>query len=124
MQVGDVVLFYSEQAGYKKFHLCVCIQDSCYFLFINSPKSKAFAGDFRIDAKHIPFLDPTKEGYSIVSCNRLLRFSTSDMRKQKMVVKGKISKPIIKKLVAFIEGSTLLNAIEKTIAIEGLSSSL
>lgn len=124
MQVGDVVLFYREQAGYKKFHLCVCIQDSSYFLFINSPKLKNFAGDFLIDASAIPFLEPTKQGYSIISCNRLLRFSTSDMRKQKTIIKGQINKKIIKKLMAFIDESTLLNETEKVIAIEGLSSSL
>lgn len=115
---GDVIACWNDAAGKHKFHLCVCSTGK--FLFLNSPKSKSYAGDFHVPSDDVP-LEPTPEGYSIVSCTYLMKFSDADLKRLKAVTKGKIPNRVLRDLVTFVEGLTVLSQDEKDAIIDGLA---
>jgi hypothetical protein len=90
---GDVIWFLSDQAGKAKFHLCVCSTGK--FLFINSPKTKAYPGDFNVPCADIDCLDPTPEGYSIISCTHLTTISDNDLKRLKAKKKGAVANKLL-----------------------------
>jgi hypothetical protein len=115
---GDVVGFWSDEAGKHKFHLCVCPTGK--FLFLNSPKAKSYPGDFHVPCSEVP-LEPTPEGYSVVSCNDLMTISEVKLKQLKATTKGRISNVILKDLLAFVEELTILSQNEKDAIIDGLA---
>jgi hypothetical protein len=115
---GDVVGFVSDEAGKHKFHLCVCPTGK--YLFINSPKPRSYPGDFHVPSAEVP-LPPTPEGYSIVSCTVLMSIPDAELAKRKAATKGKVSSSVLKDLIAFVEGLTVLSQDEKDAIIDGLA---
>src|SRR5258707_4367573 len=97
---GDVIGFWSDVAGKDKFHLC--IHPDGLFLFINSPKEKAYPGDFNLPCSDITCLDPTPEGYSIFSCTHLIRQTDSELKKLKARKKGTVDNKVLLRLIAFV----------------------
>ena len=60
---GDIVHFYSGQAGKKKYHLCVLEvseEGAAAFMYINS--KDGYAADFVVTNKDIPCIPPSKTG--------------------------------------------------------------
>jgi hypothetical protein len=115
---GDVVGFFSDEAEKRKFHLCVCSTGK--YLFLNSPKPRSYPGDYHIPSADVP-LDPTPEGYSIVSCTALMTIPDDELKRRQASIKGRISNAILKELVAFVEGLTVLSQDEKDAIIDGLA---
>jgi hypothetical protein len=115
---GDVVGFFSDEAGKHKFHLCVCPTGK--YLFLNSPKARGFDGDFHVPCNEVP-LDPTPEGYSIISCTTLMAIPDAELKRRKAATKGRISNVILTKLVAFVEGLDVLSQDEKDAITDGLA---
>jgi hypothetical protein len=117
---GDVVSFFSEEAEKRKFHLCISVGG--YFLFINSPKSyRSFPTDFRVDARHLPFLEERPEGYSIVSCSLVMRKTRSELLKMKAKREGVMPVVIMRELFAFIEASDVIEPATKAQIIDELA---
>jgi len=98
---GDVISFHSNEAGKRKYHLCVSIGG--YYLFLNSPKAIQRATDFKLDGGYVPYLPPTAEGYSIVSCSFVMLKSSVELQRSKAIKLGVIPKPVMLKLFEFIE---------------------
>jgi hypothetical protein len=115
---GDVIEFWSDEAGKKKYHLCV---GNGSFLFLNSPKAKAFAGDFQIPSKDISCLPPTPEGYSIVSCTRLMQRSEAALKKAKAKKLGSVDNKVLLRLVVFVEKTPVLSQEDKDAIVDGVA---
>jgi hypothetical protein len=104
---GDVVWFLSGEANKPKFHLC--INREGHFLFINSPKKKAYPPDFNIPCSDLPFLDPTPEE------------TAQELRSCKAKKKGTVSNKILLRLIAFVDKTPVLSEEEKDVILEGLA---
>lgn len=115
---GDVVAFYNEVAGKRKYHLCISL-NGC-FLFLNSPKLKMYPGDVEFDCAEFPFLPATQTGKSIVSCNTVLKFSNADLYAMKAQAVGAVKPALLRLLVAVIEESEILSDEEREAALDGL----
>lgn len=116
---GDVIGFDSDIAGKHKYHLC--IHHDGLFLFINSPKAKAYPGDFNIPSAEIKCLDATAEGYSIVSCTQLIRQTAAELKALKAKKYGSVESKVLIRLIAFVEKTPVLSDEEKEAIIEGLA---
>jgi len=115
---GDVILFWSDEAGKPKFHLCISL--SGHFLYVNTPKPRSYPGDFIIPCSDLPFLHPTKSGYSAISCSVVLRKSEDVLRRLKAKRVGSVSPLLLRKLIEFIDHSIVLSDEDKEDALEGL----
>jgi hypothetical protein len=114
---GDVVLIWNDDVGKEKFHLCICPTGK--FLFLNSPKKKAYPGDFNVPSAEIP-LPPTPEGYSVISCTHLIMLAPSDFKRLRAIKKGTVSNKLLLKLIAFVDKTPVLSEEEKDAILEGL----
>jgi len=116
---GDVIGFESDIAGKHKYHLC--IHQGGLFLFINSPKPKAFPGDFSIPSNEISCLPATPEGYSIVSCTQLIRQTDAELKKLKAKKYGSVESKVLIRFIAFVEKTPVLTDEDRDAIIEGLA---
>lgn len=67
---GDVFVWYRpEPIGKRKFHLCLSYDYD--FVFLNTPKDRAYPSDYYIRAVDLHFLKPTATRVSSVSCANL-----------------------------------------------------
>jgi hypothetical protein len=98
-KTGEVVRFTSDLAGKTKYHLCISMDD--HFIFLNSPKSKSFVGDFEIDSSDITGLTPTPEGKSVASCSMVMQFTKKDLTDYKAKCVGSV-KPVVLKPCSFL----------------------
>lgn len=117
-RVGEVVGFYSDTAGKRKYHLCVSIDD--HFIFLNSPKPASFVGDFEIDCCDITGLTPTPSGKSIASCNTVIKMTTAELLSYNATVVGVVANCILKDLLIFVESLTTIEEETKNAIIDGL----
>lgn len=115
---GDVVKFYSEAAGYKKYHLCLSL-DACYF-FMNAPRAKTFPGDLIISCDDVPFLPKTESGDSIISCSVLLKFTEGELAAYGAKKVGKVGSDVLMRVLEFVENGTVLSEEDKEIVLSGL----
>jgi hypothetical protein len=116
---GDVIGFYSDVANKHKYHLC--IHQDGLFLFINSPKAKAFPGGFEIRCNEIACLPATPQGYSIVSCTHLIRQSSASLTALKAKKYGSVESKVLVRLIAFVEKTPVLSDEDKDEIIKGLA---
>jgi hypothetical protein len=116
---GDVVGFHSDIAGKHKFHLCICPTGK--FLFLNSPKARSYPGDFHVPCSEIP-LDPTPEGYSVISCTPPMTISDAELARLGAKTKDRrVSSQVLRDLLEFVESLTTLSQDEKDEIIDGLA---
>jgi hypothetical protein len=117
---GDIVEFKSIEAGKFKYHLCVSI--SGHFLFLNSPKPwRNFPSDFKISSNVLPFLKPTPEGYSIVSCSKVMKKSDHDLKKSRAKKIGQLPINILRDLIPFIENCETIELETKNTIVSELA---
>ena len=70
--VGDIVLFYSNQAQKKKYHICLIkpsSEQAGLFLFLNSENH--YNNSLALDCNRIPELAPTPSGQSYICCEQI-----------------------------------------------------
>jgi hypothetical protein len=115
---GDVIGFWSDVANKHKFHLCICPTGK--FLFLNSPKTRTYPGDFQVPCSEVP-LDPTPEGYSIISCTIPMVLSDAELKRVNANTKGQVTKRVLRDLVAFVENLPSLSQDDKDAIIDGLA---
>lgn len=115
---GDVIKFYSEAAGYKKYHLCLSLDACCFFM--NSPRTKTFPGDMIISCDDVPFLPKTDSGDSIISCSTLLKFTEAELVGYGAKKVGAVSTEILTRVLEFVENSPVLADEDKEVVIAGL----
>ena len=116
---GDVIEFWNDVAGKTKYHLCIHQDGS--FLFLNSPKTKAYPGDFQVPSGDITCLDAPPEGYSIVSCTHLIKRSDADLKKLKAKKLGAVDAKVLIRLIAFVEKTPVLAQEDKDAITDGLA---
>lgn len=119
---GNVVSFYSNVAGKRKYHLCLSLH-GC-FLFINTPKKKVFSGDFVVPCSTMPFLTATETGRSIISCSTLIRMTDAELRHLNAQCLGSISFDILRDLIRFVEESPVLSPEDKDAILDELGNSV
>ena len=108
--VGDVVGFFSEEAGKDKYHLCISFEG--HFLFLNSPKKRAYPGDFVVPCSEVP-CPPTDGGKSIISCSYVMQKSDSELQSCNARKLGAVSSDLLSRLSRFVKTSPVLNEDEK-----------
>jgi hypothetical protein len=121
-KTGEVVRFKSDIAGKTKYHLCISMDD--HFIFLNSPKSKSFVGDFEIDASDIVGIPPTPEGKSIASCSIVMQFTKQDLIQYNATCVGTVKPSVLKSLLLFVENLTTIEAETKNQIIDGLGDTV
>jgi hypothetical protein len=112
---GDVVLFWSDEADKEKYHLCISLNGK--YLFVNSPKKRLYPGDLILPCSDFPFLDPTVDGNSIISCTLIVGQPPKNKR---AVVKGKVSSDVLLKIIAFVEDCAVIGAEDRDAILNGL----
>lgn len=117
---GDVVEFYSVVAGKNKYHVSLSLE-GCFFL-LNSPKIRVYPGDFIFPCSEVPFLPPTSNGDSIVSCSIVIRMTDAQLLAARARRIGSISTAVLTDLMTFVENSTVLSQEDKDAVLDGLGS--
>lgn len=115
---GEVIHFWSDEAGKRKYHLCISLNG--HFLFLNSPKQRTYPGDYVVACSEFPFLPVTSTGDSVVCCSIVLRKSDVDLRRLRARSLGTVSVKLLQRLVEFIEHSNVLSEEEKEAVLDGL----
>lgn len=110
--------FVSSEAGKVKYHLCVHLNGR--FIFLNSPKSKAFRGDLVVPCSEIPCVPATPSGYSVISCNLVMHKTNAQLKAAKAVCLGSVSVSLLRKVLQFVEDSPVLSDEEKDQILDGL----
>lgn len=116
--IGDVIKFRSDVVGKKKYHLCISFEN--HFLFINSPKSKQFVGDFTICESDITGVPKGEHDFSVISCNLVLQYSNQDLRDMRATKVGSVKPEAIRSLLIFVEDLTTLPPDTKNAIMDGL----
>jgi hypothetical protein len=119
---GDVVRFYNVSAQKKKFHLCLSLRGK--FLYINSPKSRSFRGDFIVSCDEFPFLTPTESGMSVISCSMILTMSDQELQHLDATKLGSVKQALLEKLIRFVEASPVLSPDDKDAILDELGASI
>jgi len=109
--LGDVIHFYSNEAGKDKFHLCISLEN--HFVFLNSPKRQIYPGDFVVACSEIPCLTPTPSGESIISCTLVMKKSDSDLQCLGAKKVGSVSMNLMARIATFVRSSPVLTEDEK-----------
>lgn len=115
---GEVYLLHSQDAGKKKFHLCIHINRG--FLYLNSPKVKIHPGDLILPNSEFPFLPPTETGDSIISCNLALKFTPSEFMSWRPKLKGCVSTSVLHQILEFVEATPAMSEEDKEFVLDGL----
>lgn len=115
---GDVIKCDSSHAPYPKWHLCVSEEN--HFIYLNSPKNKAYAGDFAIDASEVPFIPAHPTGQSIISCRNVMRKSRSELIASGATLEGRFSENVLESLLLFVDGNPVLAEDDQKIILDGL----
>lgn len=120
MRPGEVYRFFSDEADKPKYHLCISL-DGC-FLYVNSPRTKPFPGDFPILNADVPFLGTTETGQSIISCNYVVTMTPDEYRDKRAKFKGKVDPSLLRKLLVFIEECDAMSEEHLELALDGLGN--
>jgi hypothetical protein len=115
--IGDVVAFDSIEAGKRKFHLCISLNG--HYLFINSPKSRVYAGDYITPSSEFPFLPPGVSE-TIISCSLVMKKTDQELKKCGARKVGSAKKEVILSLIKFIEKDRALSEATKDAIFDGL----
>lgn len=115
---GDVVLFWSGDAGKEKYHLCISLAGR--YLYLNSPKVRIYEGDLTLPCEDFPFLDPTPTGQSIVCCSLVLTPAATELQSRRMELKGTVGSDVLMKIIEFVESSDVLADDERDQILDGL----
>ena len=112
--------FRSLTAGKHKWHLCVSA-GGC-FLYLNSPKERAYAGDLEIDCSALAGVPPTESGKSIIACSAVVRMSERQLTICQARRVGRASVEVLRELLDHVLASRVLSREEKAIVTQGLAS--
>lgn len=114
--VGDVIGFWSAEAGKTKFHLCISLDG--HYLFVNSPKDRTFPGDMVVSCAEFPFLKPTPSGQSIISCTLVMKKTDDELRAVRAKKLGTVRKELLSQLIKFVMSCPVLTQDERDALIE------
>lgn len=117
-QPGDVIWFRSSEANKPKYHLCVSLGG--HYLFLNSPKTRSYPGDFIVPCTEIPVVPATPSGNSIISCSLVLHETDADLRRLRAQKRGSISHDLLKRLITFVEQTPVLSDEDRDKVLDGL----
>lgn len=115
---GEVVLFWSNSAGKEKYHLCISLAGR--YLYLNSPKKKAYEGDLLLPCTDFPFLPVTDTGQSVVCCTLVLAPSADEMKSRRVEVKGSVGSDVLLRIIEFVESSDAIADDERDQILDGL----
>lgn len=115
---GEVWGFWSEEASKRKWHVCVSLE-GC-FLFLNSPKLRPFPGEFTIDNADVPFLPPTENGQSIISCSIVIRMTDDELKAAGGQCYGDVDNALLRRLLPFLQTTPTLVEEDREAVTEGL----
>ncbi len=116
---GDVIAFWSERAEKRKYHLCISL--SGHYIFLNSPKSKAYPGDLIVDCIEFPFLTPTPEGFTNISCTVVMQMSSADLKRHRARRLGAVSHDLLRRILHFVENSPVVPDRTRQEILDGLA---
>lgn len=109
--VGNVIEFWSIEAGKPKYHLCISLDG--HYLFVNSPKSISYPGDMVVSCAEFPFLNPTPSGRSIISCTLVMKKTDAELRACRAKKRGTVRKELLSELIKFVMNCSVLTPDER-----------
>lgn len=115
---GDVIKCQSDHAAYPKWHLCVSSEG--HYIYLNSPKAKAYPGDFPISGAEVPFVPPHPSGQSVISCRNVMLKSRADLRNANAKLEGRVSEAVLKALLIFVDGNPVMSEEDQETILDGL----
>jgi hypothetical protein len=120
--IGEIYEFYSAQAGYPKYHLCVReisgVESAC-FLFLNS--KPGYKDSLVLVDTEIPGLRRSPTGFSIISCSMVLRANAHQLRVFSAKPVTKLPVEIARRLEAVIGRAKSLTADERRMILVALA---
>jgi hypothetical protein len=108
---GDVIAFWSDEAGKRKYHLCISLDG--HYVFLNSPKVTAYPGDYLVPCSDIPGVPATPSGMSVISCTLVMKKSDDDLKACQAKRLGVVKKTLLSDLAKFVMASQVLTEDEK-----------
>jgi len=120
---GDIVEFFGDTAGHKKYHLCVleCVAgNAAVFLFINS--TPRFAGEFVVDCSELPFLPPSKTGKSVFSFSDTVRQNQRQLKLYRAKKRGALPQHLAVSLLAHAKAVRTLPSGDMRIVLAALEA--
>jgi hypothetical protein len=120
--VGDVVEIYAPQAGHKKYHVCICVNDGAahQFLYLNSDPT--FEGTIAVDCARIPCLPVSETGKSVVTFAYLPRYNDRQLKLYKAKRLGVLDVSVAKEILEFVATVKTLNTADRTLVSAGLKA--
>jgi hypothetical protein len=118
-QPGDVIGFYVRELDKEKYHLCISLNG--YYVFVSSQREITYEGDLIVPCTEFPFLTPTESGLTRISCTRVLPITNRQLKAKTSLRKlGTVSKPLLLKIVEFIEGNPTIPEETQEAILTGL----
>ena len=116
--VGDVIAFWSDDAGKRKYHLCISFDG--HFIFLNSPKHKSYPGDMFVPCKEIDCIPATDSGFSVISCTMLMKKNDAELVKCGAKRLGSVKPKLLAELAKFVSTSPVLTEEDKEIFLNAI----
>lgn len=118
LRPGDIVKIYAPQAGYPKYHLCLCTlsaDGAAQFIFMNS-KVSGYEGDFAVPNEEVPCLAPSDTGFTVFSLSQIPRYNAHQMELYEAEVLGRISAALAGRLLEEVRKTPVLTARDRRTA--------
>jgi hypothetical protein len=122
VSLGEIYEFYSTQAGYPKYHLCVRemspVESAC-FLFLNS--KPGFKDSLVLNDNEIPGLRSSPTGLSVISCSTVVRANSHQLRIFSAKHITRLPPEVARRLEEFVGSVKSLTSNEKKLVLAALS---
>jgi len=123
LAVGDIVEIYAPVAGYKKYHLCICVGTSgaaTQFLYLNSDPT--YSGQYVIDCSRVPCIPPSDTNKTCFSFTAIPRYTDRQLGLYKAKRLGTLDPALAAELHAFAQLVTTLTRAEKKLVLDALKA--
>lgn len=123
IEAGAIVRIFAPQAGYKKYHLCLCAasaDSAAKFLFINSDPN--FEDLLVVPCERLAMLPRSETGKSCFSFSMVPRFTAKQLELYNAEPLGRVDKAMAKELRAFADTVRSLPRRELDFVKEALDS--
>ena len=118
---GDIIGFYSDDAGKHKYHICVSYDGD--FLFLNTPRKRR-KGNLYVPCSRVPGIEPTDCGESEISCTLVIRKTDSELRSSKSKWRGESKADLLQEIFDFVEDNEAISENDRKRIAGGLADYL
>ena len=121
--IGGIYEFYSAQAGYPKYHLCVRelsgVESAC-FLFLNS--NPGYRDSLVLADTEIPGLRPSPTGFTVIGCSMVLRANARQLHIFAAKLVTRLPSEIARRLEAVVGPAKSLPGDDRQLVLAALAT--